>query len=758
MRVSHAGVIGAGALAVGAAAVVWISQPIPGEWLVPPAAPSLTLEDRHGVTLRTTRAADGSRMSWLALGDMDAKLLQAFIALEDRRFYAHGGVDFRAVARALVQDLESGHVVSGGSTITMQLARILHPSGRGVWGKLDQTLWALRIERHLSKQQILEQYLNRVPLGQGTAGVAAAAALYFEASASHLSLAQAALLAGLASAPSADNPFVAPARARARRATALARVGLLGFATRQTIDQALAEPVIGRHRQTDPFRAPHFTSRVLQWAEDSGATFAGTWRLSLDLSLQTEVESEVRYTVDALRDQGVREAAVVVLDNRSGEVLAWVGSPDFWSDTAGQVDMVASPRQPGSALKPFLYGLAFDRGVTPATILADIPHTYQTTTGPYQPRNYDRRFHGPVRARDALASSFNLPAVELTDRFGAASLLATLHRAGFTSLDHPAEHYGLGLALGNGDVTLLELANAYRALANAGEWRPVAWRAAPSPMAAVGFASRRVVSAGASALVLDILNDPVARIPGFGVETPFDFPFPVAVKTGTSHHFTDNWAVGVTGGFTVAVWVGNFSGRPMNDVSGVTGAGPLLHRTLMDAAKRYPPGTLTTPAQAGAVRVSICRLSGLLATPNCASLDEWFLPGTAPTRVDDWVRPDGSIAWPVEYARWVEQNGKTEPTHTVPVPPGRGGLAAVAPTFQIVSPQDGDRYQIPPGMEARYATIPLRAAGEPRDQPVRWTIDGSPTGATRWLLRAGTHEVRAISASGRSAQVTIEVE
>ena len=350
----------------------------------------------------------------------------------------------------------------------------------------------------------------------------------------------------------------------------------------------------------------------------------GPVRTSLDLPLQLTLEAEVRHTVETLSDRGASQAAAVVLDNATGEVLAWVGSPDFWADTAGQVDMVTSPRQPGSALKPFLYALAFDRGYTPASILPDIARVYQTSTGPYHPRNYDRRFHGPVRAREALASSYNLPAVDLASRVGIGSLLHVLHEAGFASLGRSAEYYGLGLSLGNGDVTLLELANGYRALANGGVWRPWRWRAAePGEPAEPG---RRIATARSAALVLDILDDPVARVPGFGVETPLDFPFPVAAKTGTSRHFTDNWAVGAAGGFTVAVWVGNFSGRPMDGVSGVSGAGPLLHRAVLATAGRHPPGALPTPQAAGAVPVLICRLSGLRATPQCPSAVEWFAP------------------------------------------------------------------------------------------------------------------------------------
>jgi len=731
---------------------IWVALPLPPGLTSPPRVASLTLEDRNGLVLRSTRAGDGSLQRWLSLAEIDPDLLEAFVAGEDRRFYDHHGVDVRAVGRAIRDNLRARRVRSGASTITMQLARLLSAGGSRTWhGKVIQAFWALRLEAHLSKQQILEQYLNRVPLGQGTVGVDAAAALYFNASAARLSLGQAALLAGLASAPSTDNPFVAPDRARNRRALVLNRIGRSGYATAEQLDRADREPLVVP-RSAPPFLAPHFTSRVLQWLDTAAAGGGGTWRTSLDLPLQIALEAEVRHTVNTLSDRGVREAALVVIDNATGELLAWVGSPDFWADSAGQVDMVVSPRQPGSALKPFLYGLAFDRGYTPASVLPDIPRAYPTSTGPYQPRNYDRRFHGPVRAREALASSYNVPAVELADQVGAASLLRVLHGAGFGSLTRSAQHYGLGLALGNGDVTLLELANGYRGLTTGGVWHAVEWRrVGPGQRSAE---DHRFVSAGSAALVLDILADPTARIPGFGVETPFDFPFPAAVKTGTSHHFTDNWAVGVTGGFTVAVWVGNFDGQPMRGVSGVTGAGPLLHRAMLVTARRYAPGVLPSPSAAGATRVRICALSGLRATGGCADLDEWFLPGTAPTRDCDWHQ-GGAVVWPVEYVEWAAQNGRiadVPPRHEVER--GSGGEAS---QFQIVSPRSGDRYEIPPGIDSRYATIALRASTMPGDGTIRWFIDGRRVFESRWALEPGTHVVRAVTASGASDEVLIEV-
>jgi penicillin-binding protein 1C len=422
--------------------------------------------------------------------------------------------------------------------------------------------------------------------------------------------------------------------------------------------------------------------------------------------------------------------------------------------------MVVNVRQPGSALKPFLYALGFDRGLTPATVLADISRTYQTSGGPYHPRNYDRIYHGPVRVREALGSSYNVPAVEVADRIGFGTLLHGLQEAGFGSLSRSADFYGLGLALGNGDVTLLELANGYRGLANGGVWRPYTWRAVPTSSANHGGPERRFVSAGAAALVLDILSDPVARVPAFGLNTPFDLPFRVAAKSGTSRHFTDNWAVGTTANFTVAVWAGNFSGRPMEGVSGVTGAGPLLHRALLLVARRYPPGELAHPADAGEVPIRICKVSGMLATKDCPGMVEWFMPDVVPHERCDWHR-DGLLVLPAEYADWEGTEGERLGASAAP----RLGPNAMPselprtaePRFQIVSPLNGDRYRLPPGVESRYATIALRAAGVPPHARVTWFIDGKPVTKERWELMSGRHLFRA-EAGRASDEVEVIVE
>ena len=735
------------ALAAALGVAVWVALPV-GSGVLGIRPNTVELLDRDGVSLRATRTPDGALHSWLPLSEMDPALLVAFVTAEDRRFYEHRGVDARALGRAVVTSLRARRVVSGGSTITMQVARLARDLPRTVPGKIRQTLWALRLDAHLSKQVILEAYLNRVPLGQGTAGVDAAARLYFGASANDLSTGQAALLAGIAGAPSRDNPYASPKRAERRRARVLAQLHAQGLTDRPEMEAALLEPATA-DGPAKAFRAPHFGAALL--AQGGFARASGPLRTTLDLPLQEALEAEVRHTVAMLRQSGVRHAAAVVLDNRTGGILAWVGSPDFFEPGTGQVDMVISARQPGSALKPFLYGLAFDRGYTPASILPDIAAVYQTATGPYAPRNYDRRFRGPVRAREALGSSFNVPAVELGMRIGTAPLLETLHRAGFASLRRDAAHYGPGLALGNGDVTLLELANGYRALSNGGEWRPVRWLADGEPAGT----PQRVMTARSAALVLDILADPVARIPGFGPVTPLELPFPAAAKTGTSRHFTDNWAVAVTGGFTVAVWVGNFDGRPMQGVSGVSGAGPLLQRAALLTARRHSPGVLPRPAQTGAVESSICRLSGLAPGPRCPVGTEWFAPGQAPAARCDW-HTDQGVELPPLYAEWAVLAMRQPAPRTGAAQRTPGLATADAAGLRILSPEHGDVFRFVPGVEPRFATIGLRAGGVPAGITPRWYVDGRPLQRPRLGLVPGKHVVR-LEAGRDTREVTVEV-
>lgn len=695
--------IGALATAFVGALTLWlavVTVDFPPALLAPDTVDSRRIEDRHGRLLRD--APTGERRGvWRPLDEVSPWLPKAFVAIEDHRFEDHRGVDLRGVGRALRDNLRAGRVVAGGSTLSQQVVKQVMPHPRTLWGKGREALWALRLERRLSKRAVLEQYVNRVPFGHGAVGVEAASRLYLGKPAAALTLGEAALLAGIPRAPTRNNPYADPERARRRQRVVLRRMHALGVIDAAQLADALEAPwrVVPPERAFD---APHFTAWVLRRAG------AGRVRTTLDLDLQREAERLVAQTVRELADRGVGQGAALVLENTTGDVLAWVGSADFADPEAGQVDMVVGMRQPGSTLKPFAYGLGLELGLTAATPLPDVPIWFPTALGDYRPRNYDRKFHGWVRLRGALANSYNVPAVWIAHRIGVAPLLQRLRAVGFESLERPAEYYGLGLALGNGEVRLLELANAYRTLANEGVRAPVRWR-----LGGEVPPGTRAMAATTARLLTDILADPVARVPAFGRDNVLAMPFPTAAKTGTSTAFTDNWTVGYTSAVTVAVWVGNFDGRPMEGVSGVSGAGALWHR-LVRAAMRGREARAFS--REGLERARVCLDTGapLVADDGCnRAVDELFLPGTAPTAADPAARP----------------------------------LATVRVTF----PDRGDLFSADVDTPVGLRRIRMRAEAPAEVSSLVWEVDGKVVETTRrrgdtfsrwWTLTTGAHRVR----------------
>lgn len=731
------------ALAGACCAAVFVALPLPSDLLSRRRIAAVRFRDRDGGLLREVASPLDTRgLPLPPAAPIPPHVAHAFLAAEDRRFGHHPGVDPLAVARAVAHNVRARRVVSGASTIPQQLARLLVPRPRTLLGKAREALWALRLSAHLSRDELLREYLDRVALGHDFRGVEAAADAYFGRPAAALSVGQAALLAGLAAAPAAADPWTKPEVARARQRQVLDRMVRARWLTRDAAREAAAAP-LDVVRPERAFRAPH----LVAWLNRELA--AGRAELSevvttLDPALQADVQAMVREAI--LGDPRLGQAAAVVLDNQTGDVLAYVGSIDFLDEARlGQNDGVRTPRQPGSALKPFAYGLALASGWTPASLMSDVETPVATPTGDWIPRNYDRRVHGPVRLRVALASSYNVPAVQLAEALGPPRVLSVLRAAGFASLDASAEHYGAGVVLGNGSVTLLELANAYRGLALGGELRPVravlraadaAGRERPAPPET---ASRRFLSSGAALLVADILSDDGARAPAFGLDHALRFPFPVAAKTGTSHAFVDNWTAGFSSEITVAVWVGNFDGRPMQGVSGITGAGPIFARVMQRAMQGRRPRALVDRDRLEH-RV-VCALSGHLAGRACTStVEEVFLPGTAPKEACHMHRWEGRAVLDVgpEFQLWARAEG---------LPDEPGAAEAAGTGGAILSPRDGDRFLLEAGIPAGAQAIPVRVL-PPRGAAVveLRTDDGraerlGPPFAGRIAPRPGDHVV-----------------
>ena len=593
------------------------------------------LFDRNGVIIHELRTEEtGRRLEWTPLQDVSPALIAAVLAAEDRRFYRHHGVDWLALGRAALGFLKSDG--RGASTISMQLLARLEPglNSRGhrrtLAQKLRQIRCAAAFERRWSKEQILEAWLNLVSFRGELQGVAAAAAGLFDKKPHGLTQSESVILAALVRAPNAETRQVI------RRAAALSDAMNLNIEHSVIADraeEALSRPYFIR----SPAKlADHVTRRLLRRALNSEGKTPERLVSTLDGDLQRFSAETLERHIMALRDRNARDGAVLVLDNASGDVLAYVGSTGV-NSSARYVDGVEAARQAGSTLKPFIYGAAFDRKLlTAATLIDDSPLDIPAVGGLYRPSNYDNRFNGHVSARVALASSLNIPAVRALGIVGVENGVKTLETAGFRSLEQ-ADYYGLSLALGAADVTLWDLTNAYRSLANGGVWKPARLTFEENP-----DVERRVFSPETAFILSDILSDRESRSRTFSLESPLATRFWTAVKTGTSKDMRDNWCVGYSARYTVGVWAGNFSGEPMWNVSGISGAAPVwveimtwLHRGGADnKAMASPPAGLTHSA-----------------LPDEPTRREWFISGT-----ESVISPKGKtqaparIVYPAEAA------------------------------------------------------------------------------------------------------------
>lgn len=738
------------------------------------------VRDRGGQVLALLRA-DGKLSQDVRYDDLPRHVVDALLAAEDKRFWQHGGVDWIAIARASYQALTARRIVSGASTLTQQLARSTFKRERTLWGKLREMALATRIERTLTKAQIIEAYVNRVEFGPNIVGIGAAASSYFAKPVHSLSLSEAATLVGLPRGPAVYNPERRPDRAKRRRDRVLTRLANNNPQYAEAVSQALLLPL----ELQDGWIAPggfHWVRRLAK--ERSGAS---TLQTTLDSSLQSRVETLLRTQASTFSKYGATSAAVLIAHNGSGDVLAYVGSPDYFSQAiAGQNDGITAPRQPGSTLKPFVYASAMQHlGYTAATVLPDVPLEFRERGHVYSPRNYDGRFHGPVRLREALGNSLNVPAVHTASQIGVARLLGDLRTFGFASLTQPPEHYGVALALGDGEVTLEELVAAYMMLANGGERRTLRFTLDAQSE------RQRVMTRPTAALMRDILQDPRARAASFGRHGALEFTYPVAVKTGTSKGARDNWTLGFSDQLTLGVWVGNFDDTPMVAASGASVAGPLFHALMNEATEwvkanyNEPTSTSAASAEAATVglrRVAVCELSGMLPNSSCPShLLEWFIPGTEPQQVDTFhVRidvKDGALApgcpgatrqlfenYPAPYVSWAKEVGRpllpTETwincTHKETIRPEETRPTVVFPrafaVYRVVADEPMARQQLVLRAKATASSLTFLIDGVPyRRVNAPFEVE--------WPLTLGNHTVQVVTPDGqKSERVEFRVE
>jgi penicillin-binding protein 1C len=748
---------------------------LPAELTEVPASPVLL--DRNGKPLHHLVLPDFTRSAPVSLEEVPDDLLACTIAAEDKRFRDHGGIDLLATARAAKDAVLHRRAVSGASTITQQLIKLSSPPAeRNLRTKLREALLARRLEMKWSKDQILVAYLNRLPYGNHRTGPAEAARFYFQKPLADLSLAESALLAGLPQAPSRLNPIKHPTRALARRGVVLDRLAKNYDTSR--ISSARTESLSLR---------PLPEREVAPWLPslDNDLQITQT-RTTIDATIQGDLESIVSEELARLAGSHIKHAAVVVLDNHTREVLALVSSGDWHDPNGGQINGALTPRSPGSALKPFTWLLAFDKGgLHPASIVADIPTRFRTKEGLDAPENYDHTFRGPVSVREALACSLNVPAMRvLNDIGGPRPLYDLLSDLGINTLGSDPTPYGLGLTLGNAPVRLLDLTNAYATLAEGGRHHQARlWiedggsNMADDSGMVLPSTIYHPPSTISCFLIADILADPIARAPSFGRGGPLELPFRCAVKTGTSSDFRDNWCLGFTKDFTVGVWAGNFDNSPMKGISGVAGAGPIFHRAMLRLHRDHKPQWLERPE--GLIEVAIDPLTGkrivhaeprmadpkqrgsnaatafssaISHLPSAISLvpaDRLPMFASAADRDDS-----GRVLLDSSYAEWFASahNRRRDVFALAP------GMPAEAP-LRILAPRDGTTYVLDPELP-NGGTLHLSTNLPGQADWTCETLEVSTGGAEAVVkLKPGSHTLIATDKrTGGRHDVTIKVE
>jgi penicillin-binding protein 1C len=740
-------------------------------------AESYRIYDRDNRLLRETVSEEGGPARWVKLTDIAPAALAAAVAVEDEQFYEHAGVDLAAILRASAQNVSNAQIVSGASTIDMQLARLLFRRSHSFFGKLCQVHDALRLNLYLDKDTILLNYMNRAPFGVNVTGIEQASWEYFSKPSRLLSLAESSLLAGVPQSPLRLDPRAHFPEAKQRQAYVLERMAKTGKITEAERQIALREPISILNDDQRP-SAMHFTDYVLSLNPPRGDVHT-----TLCGNLNDQIELIVRDHVDVLAQGGLTNAACVVLDNADGSILALVGSADYWEKDSGMVNGVLCLRQPGSTLKPFLYALAFENGFSPVSVLPDVRTEYLGRQHElYVPENYTRTFHGPVPAKEALVRSLNVPAVYLTNRVGVYPLLSTLRDAGLPSLDRDEHYYGLGLILGNGEVSLLELTQAFALFPRQG--RTVRAKAVPLLEAGKAKGERQLFTPQTCFLISHILTDENLRFQAYGYSNPLITGFPIAVKTGTSSNWRDNWVIGYTAAYTIGVWAGDFRGNPMNQLSGIIGAGPLFNKiarlVVSVGPHRGPPTYPAVPA--GVENVRVCKTSGLTAGPDCPeTMTSFILQRAEPLPRCDMHRKiridkrNGLLAspkcparyveekvfayLPAPYATWQKDSGIVPPpTRSSPLSP----LAGVTADALVVT-ASGEIYIIEPGYDAKTQSIRFRAEVDPPLAEVDWIVDGKKAATVGWPysfvwpLKKGRHAVQVADKKSKSDCVYFDV-
>jgi penicillin-binding protein 1C len=716
---------------------------------------SVRYYDRNGGLAQISPLAEGLRREYRSLAEIPPELRAVFVYAEDRRFYRHPGIDPLAAGRALIQNILGRRRVSGASTITMQLARLIGRENGSpaapLLRKAGEALNALRLETRLSKDGILELYLNSLPFGFQCEGLGSAARTFFSAEISMLSPAQIFCLAVIPRRPGSYNPLenpeacIAAARELQERFSSgkksAARWPLLAAIAPQDWEFAAASA----RRFAYPFEFPHLV-RMVQGVKNDGPAAPqplAEVRLSLDLSLQRYLEGLISGNVARYYGSRLTNGAAMAMDNRTGEILAWVGSADYDNlEAAGQIDGVLALNQPGSSMKPFLYAMALENGFKPTDVLADVPMNFGESEL-YIPQNFNNRFNGPMLFRSALASSLNIPAVYLLYRLGVRNYTGLLLDLGFASLERSAEDAGLGLALGNAPVSLAELVRAFSVFPNDGLLLPLSWEARD-----LAEAPRRIYQTDTARLISSFLSDREARTLAFGNSRNFRASFPIIFKTGTANQYQSIVALGATPEYTVGVWMGNFTGETVIGKTGSSVPAAIVRDTLVYLRSRLAsPGPAPGfPEPEGWVLRRVCALSGMAPTEACLSVVSEYIAEGAGLEPCSWHR-DSTVVYPAEYLSWFAAL------------PRQGRIDYGSRPLEILSPRDGFVFLRSPGIGRD--EIPVEVIGGAEDTLLA-DYGGARFTVNRPFLfylpsRPGRHAL-SVRNGGEEAEVSFTVE
>lgn len=798
-------------VAIGVWRWLLVDLPRPDQLYQRAAAPSTNIFDRNGVLLyQITDPHQGSHTP-LTLEQIPQACVNATIATEDATFFTNPGFDMWAMLRALIANLQHGEIVSGASTITQQLARnlLFSPAERteiSLTRKLREVILAWRLTLTYSKEQILTLYLNEASYGNLAYGLEAASGIYFGKHAAELDTAECALLAGMLQNAILYNPLENLPAAKDRQQVTLGLMAKHGYLSAEEADLAQNEK-LQFASVPFPIKAPHFVMYVRgQLERQFGLEAIYTQGLqvytTLDLDMQTTAQDAAQFQLAQLAEpeaglppKNVRNAAVVIMHPVSGEVLAMLGSPNYFDPRIdGNVNAAVATRQPGSSIKPLTYAAAFDPDwanrygyapLTPASMMMDVRTAFVTQEGsPYVPQNYDHQWRGPVLLRQSLASSFNLIAVKVLDHVGLTAMTDLARQLGITTFDEP-DRFGLALTLGGGEVKLLELTAAYAAFANGGH------RVEPATILRVTDAAgkmlyQRETQAGETALdpraaylITDILSDNLARAGAFGQGSALRLSRPAAAKTGTTTDFRDNWTVGYTPDFVTGVWTGNADNESMRHVSGITGAAPIWHDVMEAIHKGRPVKHFARPA--GLEVETVCAVNGLLPSSGCRTIDELFIAGTVPVLRDTWhtqltidrrngllagpgcasefTVPRWFVTYPVEAEPWMAKNQVRpapmdySPYCPQPVDDGQPvalNLQAQSESpLRFVSPDQGSTYQLATTIPREQQQIRVAVQVGPEIDPasVQLLVNGQPlarSAETLWQLSPGEYTFEAV--------------